>query len=155
MIKLRRPQSFSLVEMLVALAVLGIIMVILLEMTLSLLNTWQFDQARNERRTIGQTVLERMSRDLRQIALPMNHADTNSLEFVINPGGVSATYKFPQALFWQAPVATAGGTNGNLAVVGYFVQWVSNGTLATPCLSRVLINPSSATYYNLYSNHLL
>jgi len=84
--------------------------------------------------------------------LPSNRSTTNGLQFVINPSGVSASYEFPQAFFWQAPVATDGGTNGNLAVVGYFVQWVTNGTTSAPCLSRLLINPSSTTYYSIYSN---
>jgi type II secretory pathway component PulJ len=147
-----RPHSFSLVEMLVAMAILSIIVVVLLSMTASMMTIWQFGQARNERRTTGQAVLERMSRDLRLASLPSSRSNTNSLEFVINPGGVSANYEFPQAVFWQAPVATDGGTNGNLAVVGYFVQWVTNGSSYTPCLSRVLINPSFANYYAIYSN---
>jgi prepilin-type N-terminal cleavage/methylation domain-containing protein len=138
--------SFSLVEMLVAMAILSIIVVILLSMTTSLMSTWQFGQARDERRTVGQAALDRIARDLRQAAMPMNRSGTN-LEFVINPSGVSANYEFPQAVFWQAPVATDGGTNGNLAIVGYFVQWV-NGT---PSLCRSLINPSSSSY-SIYSN---
>lgn len=140
--------SFSLVEMLVAMAILSIIVIILLGMTTSLMTSWQLSQAKNERRTVGQSVLERMSRDLRQAALPSSRSNASSLEFIINPSGVSATYQFPQAIFWQASVATDGGTNGNLAVVGYFVQWV-NGA---PSLCRVLINPSSAGNYAIYSS---
>ena len=146
------PNSFSLVETLVAIAILSIIMIVLLGMVTSLLATWQMGQAKNERRTIGQAVLDRMSRDLCQVTLPTSRSNTNSLEFLINPSGVGTSYEFPQAVFWQAPVATDGGTNGNLAVVGYFVQWVTNGTSATPCLSRVLINPSSTTSYDIYSS---
>jgi len=71
---------------------------------------------------------------------------------MINPGGLSAAYELPQSIFWQAPVATDGGRNGNLAVVGYFVQWVTNGTSYAPCLSRLLINPSSTASYGIYSN---
>ena len=141
-----RPQSFSLVEMIVAMAILSIIVVVLLGMTTSMMSTWQFGQAKNERRTAGQAALDRMARDLRQAALPLSRSTTN-LEFVINPSGVSATYRFPQAFFWQAPVATDGGTNGNMAVVGYFVQWI-NGV---PSLCRGLINPSSPKSYLVYS----
>lgn len=122
--------------------ILSLIMIILLGMTTSLMTAWQLGQAKNERRNIGQAVLERMSRDLRQVALPASRSNTNSLQFVINPSTISTTYQFPQAVFWQAPVSTDGGTNGNLAVVGYFVQWINK----IPSLSRILINPSSSSY---------
>jgi prepilin-type N-terminal cleavage/methylation domain-containing protein len=139
--------SFTLVEMLVAIAILGIILIVLLGMTTSIMNTWQFGQARNERRTAGQAILDRISRDLRQAALPASRSNTNSLQLVINPTGVSTAYEYPQAIFWQAPVPTDEGISGNLAVVGYFVQWVSG----VPMLSRILINPSSTGSYLVYS----
>ena len=139
--------AFSLVEMLVALAIFSIIMLVLLSVTTSLMVTWQLGQARNERRTEGRTVLERMSRDLRVASIPLGKTIGTNLTFIINPAGVSATYELPQAIFFQAPVASDGGTNGNLAVVGYFIQWI-NGT---PSLTRVLINPSSAGNYSIYS----
>ena len=150
----KRLDSFSLLELLVAIAILAIIMIVLLGMTGSLSTLWQSGQARNERRTNTQAIFERMARDLQQVSLPSARSgnpalfNTNSLELVINPSGVSTKYEFPQALFWQAPVANDGSTNGNLAVVGYFVQWVDGA----PYLSRVLINPSSASYYSIYSN---
>ena len=139
--------SFSLVEMLVALAILSIIVVVLLSVITSLMSTWQLGQARNERRTAGRDALERMARDLRLASLPLGKSNTTNLEFVINPAGVSSTYELPQAVFWQAPVASDGGTNGNLAIVGYFVQWI-NGA---PSLTRALINPSAVSSYTIYS----
>jgi type II secretory pathway component PulJ len=140
--------SFSLVEMLVALAILSIIVVVLLSITTSMISTWQLGQARNERRTVGRDALERMARDLRMASMPLSKSNTTNLEFVINPPGVSSTYELPQAVFWQAPVPSDGGTNGNLAIVGYFVQWI-NGA---PSLSRVLINPSAGSSYIIYSS---
>ncbi len=142
-----RPSSFSLVELVVAMAILSIIVVVLLSMTTSMMTTWQFGQAKNERRAVGQAVLDRISRDMRLASLPLNRSSSSSLQFVINPGSLSAVYKLPQAVFWQAPLVTDGGTKGNLAVVGYFVQWV-NGV---PSLCRCLINPSD-TNYKIYSN---
>jgi prepilin-type N-terminal cleavage/methylation domain-containing protein len=140
--------SFSLVEMLVALAILSIIVVVLLSVITSLMSTWQLGQARNERRTVGRDALERMARDLRLASMPLSKSNATNLEFVVNPAGVSSTYELPQAVFWQAPVASDGGINGNLAIVGYFVQWI-NGA---PSLTRVLINPSMTTSYTIYSN---
>lgn len=147
----RRLGSFTLVEMLVAIAILAIIMIVLLNMTGSLMSLWRGGQAHNERRTNTQAIFERMARDLQQASVPSTRSgsplfsNTNSLEMVINPSGVSTNYEFPQALFWQAPVASDGSTNGNLAIVGYFVQWVSGA----PYLCRALINPST---YSIYSN---
>lgn len=140
--------SFTLVEVLVSIAVLSILIVILLSMLGSLTTAWQLGQAHNERRNVAQAVFDRMSRDLTVAALPMPRTNTNSLQLIINPSTVSTNYQYGQSIFWQAPVATDGGTNGNLAVVGYFVQWVngSAGSPGTPCLSRVLINPSAPDY---------
>ena len=146
--KPRRLWSFSLVEVLVSIAVLSILIIVLLSMLSSLTGAWQLGQGHNERRNIGEAVFDRMTRDLSQAAVPTDRTNTNNLEFVINPSTVTGTYENPQALFFQAPVATDGGTNGNLAVVGYFVQWVNGGgsSPGTPCLSRVLINPSASDY---------
>jgi hypothetical protein len=148
----RKPgsDSFSLVEVLVSIAILSILIIILLSMLGSLTTAWQLGQGHNERRNVAEAVFDRMSRDLSQVALPMSRVNTNSLELIINPSTVTATYRNPQAFFWQAPVATDGGTSGNLAEVGYFVEWV-NGTPGTPCLARLLINPSS-TDYSIYSS---
>ena len=140
--------AFSLVEMLVALAILSIIVVVLLSVTTSLISTWQLGQARNERRTVGRDALERMTRDFHQALIPVSKSNTTNLEFIINPPGVSSTYELPQAVFWQAPVASDGGVNGNLAIIGYFVQWI-NGA---PMLSRALINPSNTSSYTIYSS---
>lgn len=143
--------SFTLVEMLAAIAVFSIIIVVLTNMVVNSTDAWQAVQAHSERRNTADTVFGYMSRDLRQLALPSARANINNLQFIINPSGVGTQYEYPQAVFWQAPVATDGGTNGNLAVVGYFVQWVTNGSSSSPCLSRVLLNPSLSGY-EIYSN---
>ena len=160
---LHGSHSFSIIELLVAMTVLSILMFILLGMLGSLTSAWQLDQAHNERRTTAQTVLDRMTRDISQAAIPSARGNTNSLDFVISPPStwIGTQYEYAQSIFFQAPVATDNGMNGNLAVVGYFIQWV-NGTPGTATLTRLLINPSSADYavYNgvpngWLSNHLL
>ena len=146
--------SFTLVELLVAMAVLSLLTLMLMGMLGSVTSVWQMDQGRNERRTVAQSVLERMTRDIGQAALPLSRTNTNSLNFVISPPWITKPQANTQSIFFQAPVATDGGTNGNLAVVGYFVQWV-NGTPGTSTLTRVLINPSapagSGTDYKVYN----
>ena len=131
-------------------ALLLIITGLLLSMTSSMMSSWTADASRNERRNTARLVLDRMSRDLEQTTLPLSRDSTNGLQFVINPTTIvsTTTYELPQAVFWQAPVATDGGINGDIAVVGYFVQWV-NGA---PVLSRLLVNPSVTANYLIYSN---
>jgi prepilin-type N-terminal cleavage/methylation domain-containing protein len=142
--------GFSIVELLVSMAILSILLVALLGMLSALTTAWQAGEAHNERRTVAQAVLERMSRELSEAALPTSRTNTNSLQLVINPSGIGTAYQNSQAIFWNAPVSTDSITNssGNMALVGYFVQWV-NGTASTPgtpCMSRLLINPSSTDY---------
>ena len=48
----------------------------------------------------------------------------------------AATYKLPQAAFWQAPVASD-RSRGDMALVGYFVQWVSQFADGRRCRSSV------------------
>ena len=81
--------------------------------------------------------------DLRFAALPANPAASN-LQLVINPASRGNNYLLPQAAFWQAPVA-GDRSRGNIALVGYFVQWVSemkaqrHGSQALPALGRLPI----------------
>jgi len=146
---LKTTRSFTLVEILVSIAILSILTFVLLTMLGSLTTIWQQGQAHNERRTVAQAVLDRMSRDLSMAVFPASRTMTNGLQMVINPTGVTSTYLYPYAIFCQAPVGTdsvsQGNYQGNLAIVGYFIQWL-NGTPGTPTLSRLLINPSSANY---------
>ncbi len=133
--------SFTLVEMILAIGILSILVIMLASMLGALTSAWQDGEAHNERRMVAQAALDKISRELSIAAFPVQRT-TNGLQMIINPPTVSSTYEYPHATFWQAPLATDGGTNGNLAVVGYFIQW----TNMTPCLSRVLINPSSSDY---------
>ena len=45
----------------------------------------------------------------------------------------------PQAAFWQAPVASD-RSRGNMALVGYFVQWVDETNGPIPKLCRLLVD---------------
>lgn len=140
-----RPAGFSLVELLVAVALFGVIAVILLTVTDSVSSLWQRGIAHNERRRSAMMAFQKITRDLRQAALPSD-SDSADLKMLLNPTALSSGYLSPQAAFWQAPAATD-KTRGDLAVVGYFVQWVDS----TPKLCRFLANPSSAGSYLLYT----
>ena len=52
---------------------------------------------------------------------------TQQISASFNPtNGARFNYLLPQAAFWQAPVASD-RSRGNMALVGYFVQWVNEG----------------------------
>jgi hypothetical protein len=127
-----------LLELLVATAVFVGLALILVSIASRLSSFWQIGIAHNERRSSALSAFSRMARDLRFAAQAGNPASTN-LQLVINPSNLGNNYKLPQAAFWQAPVA-----QGNMALVGYFVQWVSetNGSPANlvPKLCRLLVD---------------
>ena len=135
-------EGFSLLELLVATAVFVALALILVSIASRLSSFWQIGIAHNERRSSALSAFSRMARDLRFAALPANPASTN-LQLVINPASLGPNYQFPQAAFWQAPVASD-RSRGNMALVGYFVQWVNetNGSPANlvPKLCRLVVD---------------
>lgn len=139
-------QAFTLIELLVAITLFIIIVGILLSFVSSMNSTWQQGIAHNERRSAAMLAFNRVGRDLRSAALPTD-VTASSLQFLINPSSLGSSYEFPQAAFWQAPSATE-RSRGDLAVVGYFVQWADS----TPRLCRYFANPSSSNSYLLYSS---
>lgn len=141
--------GFTLLELFVAVALFLVVAVILVSIANVSSNIWQRGIAHNERRSAAMSIFSRMSQDLRGVAQPMDLA-ASKLQMVINPTdgkpALSSRYKLPQAIFWQSPVA-ANGNKGDLAIVGYFVQWVTNdsGTFSAK-LCRLCIDPSSPSY---------
>ena len=136
----RARGAFSLLELLVATAVFIALALILVSIAGSLSNFWQMGIAHNERRSSALAAFARMARDLRFAAVNVNPAASN-LQFIINPA-IASSYLHPQAAFWQAPVAND-RSQGNMALVGYFVQWVTNGTMSTPKLCRLLVDSTN------------
>ena len=98
-------RGFSLLELLVATAVFVSLALILVSIAASLSSFWQLGIAHNERRSSALSAFPRMARDLRFAALPPDPSATN-YQFVINPANVGGNYRLPQAVFWQAPVAS-------------------------------------------------
>ena len=136
--------GFTLVEIMVAAAVLGLLLVSLVQVASAVADTWSTGHARAERRQHGRAIVDFIARELRSAALPVHRAvlsDKADLQFVLNPTSLSTDLKNPHALFWQAPVATD-TSQGALAQVGYFVHW--DGT--KPMLCRMFINPGSSDY---------
>lgn len=140
----RTSGGFTLVEVLVSSAVLGILLLSLAQVASTVADTWNSGQSRVERRQQGRAIVDFLGRELRSAALPAHRvvlSDSADLQFILNPPSLGRDLMNPHALFWQAPVATNTG-QGALAQVGYFVRWTGN----KPYLCRLFVNPGSSDY---------
>jgi prepilin-type N-terminal cleavage/methylation domain-containing protein len=131
-------RGFTLLELLVATAVFVGLALILVSIAASLSSFWQLGIAHNERRSSALAAFSRMARDLRFASLSSDPSATN-FQLVINPAKVGSSYLLPQAVFWQAPVASD-RSRADTALVGYFVQWVKEADVSVPKLCRLLVD---------------
>jgi len=157
--------AFTLVELLVAMAITLLVIVVMVSIMNGTSTLWKQGIVHDDRRSAALAVFERMAQDLRASAQPTDFSGP-TLQMVISStsasgplSSLSGTYQLPQAIFWQAAsgrmvalssgaaISGTNGGNGDLAVIGYFVQWTanSNGT-TTPKLCRLFIDPSSPAY---------
>jgi len=129
------------VEILVAMAVLAVLVILLGGIVRQVSGAWVSGEARTRNRESGRTVADFIARELQGALLPIDPG-TPGLQWVLNPASVPASVKNPDALFWQAPLATR-RAYGDLAEIGYFVRW----DMATPDrprakLCRFFVNPA-------------
>lgn len=157
-----RRSAFTLLELLVALAVFSLLVVALFAVVSQVSGAWQQAQARIESRQSGRAILDYLSRELQMAQLPADRslfyssptaqpqAAQLGLQFLINPPTVSASrFLNPQAAFWQIPVV--GNSNGGMAEVGYFVRWDTNvAGQPRSMLCRFLAPPGDSNYF-IYS----
>src|SRR5262245_51806336 len=129
-----RSAGFTLVEMLVSMTILAVIVALLGSMASSVSRVWQSGNAQSDRRRNARPIVDLISADLSGALLPVDpkaEPSKPNLQFTLNPTNVSEEYRHPDALFWQAPVATD-QTRGDLAQVGYFVRWDMETTPNNP-----------------------
>jgi prepilin-type N-terminal cleavage/methylation domain-containing protein len=117
----KKRRGFTLVEILVAITILVLISFFLAAMSDQSARVWNQGQRQIQSRQRARAALDFIGRELEQAVLAINPSN-GPLEFVINPTSVSATFSCPNAIFWQAPIATDISL-GDLAEVGYFVRW--------------------------------
>ena len=141
----RSPAAgFTLVEVLVSTAVLMLLVVIMSQVTRSIASSWTAGSGNSERRQNVRALGDFIGQELRSATLPVDPgAPPPNLQFVLNPAPVTARY--PSALFWQAPVATD-SSGGDLAEIGYFVRWVTSGSVPRAQLCRFFVNQGGANY---------
>lgn len=145
-----RPASqhgFTLVELLVATALLAFISLMLMEMLNRTSSLWTQGQAQSDRRQSARSVADVVSRELQPALMPVDPADQTSLQFLLNPTAVPANLRNPDALFWQAPIASDRSW-GDVAEIGYFLKW--DGTTPgspRPLFCRFFVNPTDKDNY--------
>ncbi|MEI9997965.1 MAG: prepilin-type N-terminal cleavage/methylation domain-containing protein [Verrucomicrobiota bacterium] len=146
----RRPSSFTLVEMLVALAVVSILVLLITSVLTQLNRMWAQSQSQTQRQQSGRALLNFLARDIAKAMLPLSLTSQASLQFVINPPALSGSgYNNRDNIFFQAPVAVDERA-GELAEVGYFVQWQTGPASAQLC--RFFVNPTDAANYLIYTS---
>lgn len=122
--------AFTLLELLVATAVLALLLTVLFSIVSQITASWQRSEARKERQITARIALNMMKTDLRS-ALFLEQ-DDKRLQFVVNPASLNGTYQ--QSAFWQV---LAGENESDLHEVGYFIQWPADRPAGELCRYRV------------------
>jgi prepilin-type N-terminal cleavage/methylation domain-containing protein len=145
-----RPPAFTLVELLAAMVVLSLLVLLLSGAFSQVSRAWTKSSGNIEQRSNTRALADFITAELQGALLPAatvppsdkNVRPLGDLRFVINPPEVPDQYRYADALFWQAPIATE-TSYGDIAEVGYFVQWdTSVPSNPRPQLCRFFVNPS-------------
>jgi len=165
LVRTSRQHSFTLVELLVTIAILAILLLLVGGILNQVSSTYTQISSQIDRHQNGRTILAMIASDLRPAALPIDRSNLYNLQLLVDPtnlvnvtsptlnGGASSSqgggYLNAHAIFWQAPIATANlnGASGKMAEVGYFVRWV-NPASSNPraILCRFFVNPGDPNY---------
>lgn len=147
---LRNRRAFTLVELLVAISVLMLLVLLLSSLFSQVNSAWSSSEGNFERRRSARALADFIGTEMQGALLPVEGIVTNgqgNLQFIVNPPStqVPADYRYADAIFWQAPLATE-TSQGEIAEIGYFVKWVASATQGErPVLCRFFVNPSVAS----------
>lgn len=151
----KNQAGFTLIEMMVATTVATLLMVLLAGVSSQLSKALTLGVGQNQTRNNARVAMNFMAREMRQAAIsrqktyPSASATTTAsvLQFVVNPPDtvLGTPYKNPDAVFWQAPIATS-TTSGDLAEVGYFVYRQRINNVYHSDLCRFFVNPGDLNY---------
>ncbi len=152
--------GFSLVELLVATSVATMLMLILAGVSSQVSKLLTTGISQNQNRVTARAAMSFMARELKQAAIAkqktyaVGTTPVSALHLVINPSTITAPYMNPDAVFWQAPIATT-TTSGDIAEVGYFVfrqekTDVTGKQVYHSDLMRLFVNPTDTTNYRIY-----
>jgi prepilin-type N-terminal cleavage/methylation domain-containing protein len=138
-------RAFTLVEMLVAMALFALLTVVLMYVSTATASVWIKGQQTVEVNQSARAALDLITRELSRANLSTSSENANTdstLQFIQNPTlPISANRKAnTDSLFWQAPLAST--IKGGNSIVGYFID--SNYQLR-----RLCIQPDNTAYYFL------
>jgi prepilin-type N-terminal cleavage/methylation domain-containing protein len=134
--------AFTLIEVLVSMAIL-LLMVVMLHWILSgVSGAWKLGEANKDRMQNARTISDFIANELESALLPLNRTSTNSLQLVVNPPGISQVSN-RDSIFWQSPLAVDQAL-GDVAEIGYFVRWdKTNPQNPRAVLCRFFVNLTS------------
>lgn len=136
---LKRSAAFTLVEILVAVAILAVLVVLLASLLGGVSRAWVSGEQQVETFQDGRAILNLMSRELAQAVISPRLQMAQDVNLPSNASErVGASN-----LFWQANLNST--TAGNLCEVGYFLD--SNFRLM-----RFFVPPTDATNYQIFSS---
>ncbi len=133
-----RRSAFSLVELLLATAILAIVAVVLTSILSAASRAWTTGEQQVAKFQDGRAILELVSRELSHAVI------SPQLQFVQNPSfpaGMSHR-AYSDSIFWQAPIAST--SSGNLAEIGYYLT-------ADFQLRRFFVPPTDAANYQIFT----
>jgi uncharacterized protein (TIGR02599 family) len=160
-VKARRDNGFTLVELLISMALVTIILVVLASITSSTQRSWTYTTANVEQFRDSREAFEAMTRKLSQATLntywdynytngktqpPTSYMRQSDLRFVCgNAAALTATNNVvTQATFFQAPLGYASNSNyvdldHLLNTWGFFIKFGNDSLLRPPFLASTLI----------------
>jgi len=119
-----RKRAFTLLELMVACALLTLLLTVLLSVVSQSNNLWQQASNANIRRQASRIAQEMMSRDLGQLLYsPLRSAE---IQCIASPAWIDENTRNPDSIFWIANVPhRAGEGAGGVSGIGYFIQWIT------------------------------
>jgi len=146
-----RLRGFTLIELLLSITILVILVALLGTILGQASRLFSRGEALNEAQGNFRAASALLSRDLSAALLPVERTNQASLQFILNPPGLSGEYKNRDALFWQCATECQADSTG-VSIVGYFVSWdTSNPNRPQASLCRMAINANDASY-RIYKN---
>jgi type II secretory pathway pseudopilin PulG len=118
--------AFTILEMLVAMAIFMMMVVLLVSVVSQVNSVWHQTDNQKSRRESARVLLDLMSRDLQSALAPVDANNAARFRFDLNPAGFADTHR--SAFFW--PCASPGSRSGSdIVTVGYFVRRTSTGSI--------------------------
>src|ERR1700759_4283364 len=142
----RISSAFTLVELLIAFAILSFLVILLASLVSGVSRAWTSGEQQVSEFQDGRAILELLGRELSQAVI------SPSLQLVHNPDvpvGIKQRTN-SDSIFFQAPAT--GTTAGNLAEIGYYLAEDDSlpGAEAFQ-LKRFFVPPTDATNYQIYT----